>query len=482
MAGAGSIQVDTPLVSVVLFKLVGRKDGVSERYVGSPMAVDLTPVLGEGGVIRTVKSVHEPAGGFSISVGDSGYTVGDDTVYALVEPGDMVEIRATRFPERYAGRKLPLIMRGFVQAVRRSEAIGGDGVPERTVVITGQDAGRFWLINQILFELSYLDSNPNPYLTTFHMQAATGIDPNMMPVSEFMRQVTERVINKQVEQLSVFSSRQIAKFRVEATVKQGIASNIMVAPFQGPVWNLVEAFADRPWNEVFVEDEDAGPVLRFREAPYKGIDGKFIMPNAVEPGTIVVEADKVLALDVQRSDARVANFFWVPPGSSMLHTAQMVNVASLQAGEPLDFEYGNNKPELYGVRRMQLETRLLPNDLASLPSLLPPSQQGAAGDKVVLWHKVRGAQLKAMNRDNVVLEEGSAMLQGVEDLKAGRFLRLKRGELTSEAYMPRVSHNIAPLRSWTTNVTLERGTGFLERSKFTGSPYWAEGRRGPYSK
>jgi hypothetical protein len=45
-----------------------------------------------------------------------------------------------------------------------------------------------------------------------------------------------------------------------------------------------------------------------------------------------------------------------------------------------------------------------------------------------------------------------------------------------------VGHTIMPFQTWTTQVAVERGAGFLVRNKMATSPYIAEGRKGPYDQ
>lgn len=480
-ARGGGATVYRPAIEVKLLKMVQRRDGSAERYSAAEREIDLTPFLGDGGGVRTLKTIYEAAGGFTITFSDQAHPRTMDSVAAMVEPMDMIEIRGAREPHKTAGGKLPLIMRGWVSDVRRTESVSQDGTPQRTVTIQGQDAGKLWLIHQVIYEIAVLQDVP--FLDLFRMQAATGIDVAFLPVSEFMRQLTERIINDKVRRMAAFSSRQVAPFRVEATVRQGIASATTAASVQGPIWDIAEIFADRPWNELFIEDQEEGPLVRFRPAPYRSIAGAFIMPDAVDPGTVEVDDSAAVSLDMQRTDKGIANFFWVPPGSSMLDNGAFNNVASLQRGEGLDFSHGNNRPELYGVRRMQVPTKLLPNGLTTLPSRAPTEAgRVQGGEATILWHRQRAQELKAMNRDNGVLEDGSAVLRGSEELKVGRYMRLTRGDMVSEAYMTRVSHQIAPLQGWTTNVTLERSTGFLERTKRQQTAYFGETGRGPNSR
>lgn len=487
-----AVQVYRPAIHVTLIKLVARRPGDARRYTSANREIDLTPYLGEGGSVHVVKGITEPAGGFTLALPDQPRIPGGDSFYAFIEPMDMIEIRAAREPHLYAGAKLPLIMRGFVSQVRRSESIGPDGEPQRQVTVAGQDSGKLWQINQFFSEALYAGIN-DPYLDTFRLQASTGLELSYQPVAEFIRDLTTRVINKRIEELSAFARRQgrpmradadavLRSFRVDATVAEGIVAAGQISMFQGPYWGLAEQVADRPWNELFIEDEEDGPVLRFRPTPYRTTAGAYIMPGATDPGTIEMDIAAVPSLDWTRSDSRVANFFWVPPASSMLDSSREVTIATLASGTPFDLAHPNNARELYGLRKMQVGSALLPESLANQPALLPAGQQAAAVQTILRWHERRMEQLKAMNRDNSALEEGDATVRGHEDLKPGRYLRLTRGKLTSESYITRVVHAFTPLQTWTTSLVLERGTGFLDRNRYEGDPFFADGREGPYSQ
>lgn len=476
-----AVTVYRPAYSVTLTKLVKRSgEGVAERYSGADRQVDLTPFLSEGGAVKVTKGIHDPAGGFAIAFSDQLDGPTQDTLYARIEAMDMIEIRGAREPHSFAGQKLPLIMRGFVSTVRRSESISQDGTPQRQVVIQGQDSGKLFQIFRLFSEAIYGQGN-DPYLDVFRLQAATGIEAAFLPVRHAMEQLVHRVVNRRVSVMHAYADQAVPQLRFRGTVTKGVVSPNLIAPFEGAYWDLVLMMADRPWNEVFIEDEEEAPVMIFRPTPYKNIKGDFIMDGAADPGTIELDAAQVVHLDVARSDDRVANFFYVPPGASMIDASGAVNIASVASGSPFDTAYGNNRPELYGLRKMVHDSRLLPETIGGLPSQLPEGQRQAAVGGIVQWHIQRGRDLRDINRDNSVLEEGSAVVQGSEKIKPGRFLRLTRGDLVAEAYVSKVSHTIAPLDGWTTQVNLERGMGFLERLRMASAPFWREGRKGPYA-
>ncbi|CAH2606341.1 conserved protein of unknown function (plasmid) [Rhodovastum atsumiense] len=477
------VRCDSPGIEIRLIKLVGVANGVAYRWQTANAEFNITSMLGDAGVVRTTKSLLDPCGGFSISFADREDPAGLDTLYGLIEPMDMIEIRMAREPWRYAGGTLPLVMRGFVSELRRSETLAGEeGKPQRAVIITGQDMGKLWQIHQLLPETIYA-SETSPYLDTYRLQAATGIEVAYLPVFDFMQQLVEIVMNEKVEQLSAFASAYVPPFRlVGPRVPEGIVSCSLVAPFTGPFWRLAELVADRPWNELFVEDTEEGPDLVFRPAPLKHVyGGGFIMEGAEDPGLIARTEEDVVSWDAKRSDYRVSNFYWVPPGSSMLDTSVQANVASLQNGDLQDFDYPNSAQALFGQRKMTVETRLLPNDVTDTPIRFNGQRRIEEGNKVIEWHRHRAIELKEMNRDNSALEEVTAVMKGHEEYKIGRYFQLTRGTIVSEAYITRVSHIFRPLKLFETALTLERGTGFLMRDQ-AARPYWQEGREGPYSR
>lgn len=477
-----AIPVYTFGLSVTCTKMVDRDEdnGVAARYAGADRLIDLTPYLGEAGAVRTSKSMGQCSGSFEISFGDQMDPGFMDSLYARLEPMDMIEIRATRDPHAYVGRDMPLVMRGFLDLVRRSETVGEDNRPRRVVILSGHDFGKLLEIHQVFWELTIVKERP--MLTAFGLQAALGLKVEMVGVSQFVQTFVDKVANAKIADLEMFSRQVVKRFVAETSVEQGqIIPSRVGEVMDTTYWGLVSAFADRPWNELFIRDEEDGPHVIFREVPYRGLDGKYIMPTAADPGTVDLDIAEVVQLDVGRSDSRVANFFWTPPGSSSLDSSGYAVVGSLVSGSALDFRHGNNLPELYGERKMQVMTALQPDVLTDLPTRLQPIDQQAAAGTYVPWYRTRARQLQQLNRDNSVLEDGGIVAMGREDYTIGRYLRLTRGDLVSEFYVTGVTHTMQPLNVWTTSLQVERGTGFLTRLRVSDSPYLAENRPGPYS-
>jgi hypothetical protein len=486
-----TVSVYNPQITVSLIKIIGRTDGVAQRYANAQRVVDLTPYLGDGSAVRTVRNITDPAGGFSITIPDQpdNQSGTADTFYASIEPMDLIEIRMARNPQYYARQPLKLIMRGFVSSVQRVESMRQDGTPQRFVVIRGNDFGKLWLIHQFLLAVAIALNEPA--VDEFGLAVVNGLALRWETLNQFMADLTS-VMNQKLATMLAFSqlpqnvTAGIKPFQTRATVPDGNVAPNLYGNFQGPVWNLAVQLADRPWNELFFEydDQTEAPTLIFRPAPLKDLNGNLIMPGATDPGSNpTLDISAVQSLDLGRSDARIANVFMVPAGWSMLDAGMGINLSTIMMlgqGTAVDFEYGNNNPAFYGERMLELQTHVYPTTWETTPMLAPTGQQGALTTQGTAWNVQRMQELRAMNRDNSVWENGSAVVMGDENIKPGKYTPLTRGALTSSYYVTQVQHVFLPFRTWTTELTLERGTGFLVRNTYVGSPYWAEGRPSAY--
>jgi hypothetical protein len=248
------------------------------------------------------------------------------------------------------------------------------------------------------------------------------------------------------------------------------------------IWQIMESFADRPWNELFVQDREDGPHIVFRPCPYKSYaDDSLIIHGAVDPGAVPIDIKDVMSINVQRSDFRVANFFWVEPGVSQVESNLFVTMAALQAGWPVDLDHDANSHILFGPRKMSARSALYPSDMSEVFSMLSNEDKTKMGNAWGQWQIARGRQLLNMNQDNACFEEGAIICRGEEALEIGKYLNLTRGAEISRYYIEGVSQQIRPLSSWSTQLSVIRGTGFRDRTKEAVSPFAAEGRRGPYS-
>lgn len=497
-----AVSVFEPQISVILKKNIGRATvsgsvAVSTRFSGAQREIDLTPYLWEDGPVTVSKSVREPAGMFSITLGDRMSAIDQDTLYGLIEPMDVVEIRMARNAAIYVGKgyakNLPLIMRGFVTNVSREEGMGSDR-PARAVVISGQDYGKLLQIMQI----AYLPNEVTGQLLLssfkYFLNYGPAADPEQ-PASEFVRNTVKEVILPFIARMRAAATSNgvaggkspLLDLKVDATVNEGIVSPFGLNSWPGgTIYSLLTYFGDvGAWNELFVDDREDAPYLVYRPTPFRDPSGNYIQSMSSKPVTNTVLGEEIVSLQVTRTDAAVANYYWVEPQNFNLQTPGYLAIQAANSAPADSFylaNYANSSPDLYGFRRMEVQTQQGPRFDGQAESMHEKQQGRAVG-----FVSDRRATLIANNRDNVVFESGGLRIRGNEAIKAGTNVRVVRGAdvagaangggLTSEFYAPQVTHEFVPFRSYLTSISLERGTGFIERIQRgagTASPYLSE--------
>lgn len=498
------IQDATPQISVRLYKTISRTtiDGqtpVSTRYSGKDEYIDLTGYLGEGSAVRTSKSIREPAGAFSVTFADKpnsagivsgmGPVVALESIHGLIEPMDIVEIRM------WGGvgptpSELPIKMRGFVTEIQRQQTMGQDGKPVRQVVITGQDYGKIWQTYQVIYLQAY--SEGIPLLTTYALNELFGIGVvNAMPAGEFVRMMIEKVINPHIARFIPENSPMPKKIETGdgVTVKHGTV-NLSYQEIQGSIYDFLKGHSDQPWNELYVEDRQDGVHLVYRPQPALRLSGdakdRKIMPDAPDPVYVPITDSNIQSYSVSRTDNTVANFYWVTSPRFDLISDMQRKQASIPAddGTVSLKDYPNAAMKYYGTRPLYAETQHGEDTVTNQTSGQDQKGQDSRDNKQFSWIERRRMQLMDINRDNVVLERGSARIKGgpmrrdgKEAMKAGDYALFQFGTITSEAYVTQIDDEFLPFQSYITTLNFERGTGFAERVKMESgraSPWLAE--------
>lgn len=466
-----------PKIEIRLIKANPRKEivpGVPVAYrVSNFRSYDLTKWLGDNGSVRTSKNIRQPAGGFSITFADK--NLNDETLYALIEPMDMVEIRFCHDPFEYSkpneGYRPPVVMRGLVSNISRSEIMSG-GKPVRTVTLTGQDFGKILQVLQIFYlNNSVVGDN---LLTEFRFfQKYTGDKPKHMPATEFVQRVMAKIVTPYLERLAINASgasvgvNPISKWSEKVTI-DGVISPWLLNQYENvSMYTLLAGILDvGPFNELYVEDTQEGVQLVVRPAPFLDAMGKPI--QGIRPDKIKVDSADLVSLNANRTDAGTANYYWVQAAQWAMYNNETAKMLASIGKESsfIKFDYLNSNMAYYGVRRMQVTTSLLPNDY--IPSEADKSEQAEANSvKSGNWIEQRRELLANINKDNVIFENGTMRLRGNERIKAGMQLELTRGERRdkSTAYITQVDHDFSPFNGFYTSVVFERGNGFINRTQ-----------------
>ena len=479
------IRTSQPVFRVTLIKTIRRRNNQSERYSGLGKSLDLTPILDEYSSVITRKNITQPLGSFTITLPDKAIQpeqgAFQDSLYGWIEPMDVIEIRMGRdlYLKDRSTNDIPIVMRGFVSSIRKGAAMAGDGKPIRTIIIDGHDYGKLLNIIQIFYQNAYgigLD-----LLTAFKMTTNQDIRFAEFTTAGFIQEVLAKVVNPHLQKLQNDSALDFTPRILPDTagVKDGIVQPYGFQNYEGTIWTLMRQQSDRFWNELFIEDREDGVYLVCRQMPFKDIDGRYI-DDAVAPGHVDIEYKHVDSLSVGRSDHNLANYYWVGAPRSLLNSQSTVQMEAYRVAD--DFyikDYPNCDVDLYGIRKMQVNTEQGPG----VPGL-DEAEHEEAKKTMDTWTNQRVQRLIKFNRDNVLFEDGQATLRGDEAIRAGRYLRFRIGTqkagYTAEYYCIGVIQELLPLRSWVSRVELIRGTGYIERSKMNGSPYLAERGAGAY--
>lgn len=462
----------------------------SERFSGGKRVIDLTPFFGDGSALETSKSVRAPAGQWSMTVVDEMVVEHMDSLYGLVEPMDVIEIRMRHRPDPAAtGAEPPIVMRGFVCNVGRALSMGSNGAPARAVTLSGMDYGKVLEMIQIRYLPNYVIGQN--LLTVLNMFVNYGVEakPNQ-PGNDFVRQIVEKVINPFIAGMASLGAAPttpngLSCIRLvghEATASAGTISAFGAQSAQGTLWDVLRGLLDvGPWTELFIEDRPevmddpkrpGGVVLVYRDNPFKDLDPArgHIMPGATKVETLAVADDAVIALEVGRSGANVANYFQVNMPRMGLIDAGAMSLAGQQRNPDAFYltKHPNATPTLYGLRFMEADTQMGGADSRGRVDGQSAAAVKEGQRKDQLWIDQRRAQLMAMNKDNVVFETGSITLRGQATLRPGMYLRIQHGPLALrpfvwECYVVAVQHRMVPFQGFVTVATFERGTMFAER-------------------
>lgn len=486
-----AVRTFDPQISVVLKKNVGRQTvagsiAVSQRYSGTQRTIDLTPFLGDRSSVIVDKSIREPSGMFTIVIADrmaSGAPISQfESLYGLIEPMDVIEIRMARDTSKYSGyeKSMPIRMRGFVTEPRRVETMTPSG-PSRSVVITGQDYGKILQIMQIAYLPNEVTGQNLLTYFKFFQNYGVGAAPDK-PASQFVQDVVTNVVLPFLSGMRdavagqggpAVAQSPVLDLQVDATVQTGIISPFgTIETFEGTVGGLMAYYGDvGPWNELFVEDREVAagaaadaPFLVYRPTPFKDPSGNLIQADsgAVAPAATSITDKEIVELSLGRSDAGVANYYWVDPVVFNLNSPGLLAVEAAHAGDKDRLylsDYPNSSPNLYGFRRMQVQTQQGPRFDGQ-----PESEYEKRMGVNVGFVTQRRDILMNNNRDNVVFEDGTMQIQGNEAIRAGTTVKVARGQASPwECYAIRVRDVFVPFRSYMTSVEFERGTSFINR-------------------
>ncbi|MGT2509757.1 hypothetical protein [Cupriavidus basilensis] len=593
------MKVFEPKIEVRLIKSSRRAEvstGVATAARYQDLAsLDLTPYLSDGAPVRVGKSVREPAGAWSISLVDRMVPKVGESLYALIEPMDMVEFRLAHNPADldYAGAsggrryQLPVVMRGFVSSITRSRSMEG-GAPNRMIQVSGHDFGKILQIFRIYYlNNSVVGDNIIGELKFFHKYAGMG-DAKMMTAAEFVNLVLDKVVNRYIAALTLYAdgsgvgSSVVQKLTPEVSIPGTVDPGTVATMNEVSVFQYLSHILDvGVFNELYVDDRQDGVALVVRPNPfmdvrndpiqnlsaastanksdadvaalkaqmdkaqadyeaqnaiangymaeaksqiaamnaaqesgdatgaalhkqiaetkladvkaasavakpllerwqalsaqYKALTSTAVVPATFPWGVVEIDSVDVESISESRTDAGVANFYWVT--NAVWQQIQNQSMRELaQTGVISDYllyDYVNCSNGRYGYRKMEVESHMGPDTLRNSDAT-SASETQTENEKLLGWLTNRRRILAEQNKDNVVFESGSMRVRGNERIKAGSYLAIRRGKARTLYYVTHVAHEFLPYNSFKTTVMYERGTGFIDRAQMAVAPYLAE--------
>lgn len=475
------VKVYHPQISIRLIKVVQRLEAaagikVAARY-GELTEFALEGFLGDGGSVKVSKGIKDPVGRFTITLADRN-TDNMDSLYGLIEPMDLVEIRMAHNPcSEEGGYKLPIVMRGFVSEIRRDESMEAER-SRRIVTITGEDYGKIFQIMQVL----YIDHHAvgKKAIHGFKFLHQYKIDTTNEPsVKKFIKMAVKEIADKFIANMPWKNSaraKPFARLTPLASV-EGKVSGQQVNQWPGGnnIYGLITQVCDvkSGFNEFFIIDREDDVAVVMRPTPFITPDGELIEPSSEEsdwfPDEVTVSSADIQSLQVSRTDANVSNFFWVRAPHNTMNTDSHQRLRD----QPLPvLDVPNCDPKLYGIRMMEATANL---KMPSKTNSDSPSEKAmlAAAPSEIAWRKSLLNRLKDASVDAVVFERGQMRLKGNEKIRPGGYLRVERGGMVSRCYAVQVEYEFAPFHGCFTTVRFERGTGFVARAQMD-SPYRAE--------
>ena len=456
------ITVNRPILSVMLYKTVTRDQSLKAlRYSVGPNPIDLDHFLSDESSVSVSRKINAPAGSFSITVSDVGYKYASDidSLYGLVEPMDIIQIRMCQNVQEYQGDVWPLVMRCVVSEVRRDETIGSDGKPKRTVVIAGQDWGKFLQINQIKYIKGMADNKD--WLSEYTMALINDIATGVYTAAEIITKTT-KIANIFLKK---FEDDNIVPFLVDTSGADPV-DKVMIQGWpsfpRGVMWEFYQNYGDLgPFYELFIDDTEEGPKLIYRKPPFLALDGGILASiYGVSIDVINIPPDHIMRLSVSRGDADVANWFWVEATrSAMVGETDLKLLALSGAPANTNVETPNNQAKLYGTRTTEVKST---HGYMAQGGKKDQVDKSVASD--MEYMAIKRGRLAQANVDNALLESGTMVLKGNEKIKVGSYIFVLRGEFHAMYYVESVTHTFNPFRSFTTTVQFIRGTGFIARS------------------
>jgi hypothetical protein len=481
-----------------------------------------TPISFKNDVIRieVKQTVNEMVNQWKVIMKPREWNTQAITAYELINTMTYCQISLKK-----ATTVLTPVIRGFVTSIRKTFDISS-GIPQRVIAIEGENYGKVVRMSQIHYcygfdSMSVISSQAttDPLFAAYNINAATGDQD----ISQIIQAVFNNLIYPNFKNIQSFTTNRTAPTTMYPPQQAANITpfyyvpdipgvtlsrlggpsltfvNKMLGATEGSVYDLIRTYCNLAWNEVFVQDLPTVSELVFRPAPYRDYGGNFLPtvdPNAFSntnncANIMTIYDNELISYDLSRSDEDVVNYFFTDciysPSQGIpfeawaratLGTGSNNNQnPALIAGE-LNFEVNGNQVssynsnttqlaysriELYGLRK-----RSFPNQYISIQSQLSANGANTMTTPISIAQQLNQLMVSAFDH-NSALEEGSILVSGREDIRAGMYVKVTpdRTNATSHMYyVHTLTHVFEPYEgNFTTQLSVARGEGFLDYNR-----------------
>jgi hypothetical protein len=401
-------------------------------------AYDMTPYIVQ---IKTSMALGQASGRFTI------LTSFQKRWDLLVQAQDYIEIRFSRYLP-----KPPVIMRGFVSNVRRTRIVDESGKLHRGITINGYNFGKIWdsyniqyLVQEPGQLLAGSDVNPsvNPLMEPMLMEdygIGNGSGDSTISNADLMQAIIDKMLNPQIKVLQTLNPKiPLLKSNIKVLPDYQI-TNLMIQQYLGSVYSFLEQFGNKPFCEWFIDDFEDAPVVIYRNAPFKTVNGEIVMQESLPDMTyyqhVYISDVDIIQEDVGFTDQETYSYFFTYPAQQVnLQTDPKAAILGSQPNLTIEQESDTNNitnPHVdldnlyrFGFKDLQVASNSISvaDDQAFIATAL----------------KMNRFLVRAFNWTHLMLN-GTFRIKGNEHMRIGRYFT--NTSTNEEYYIESVDHEI----------------------------------------
>jgi hypothetical protein len=427
-----------------------RDFGIGERQAGIPFHPQ-DHLLS----IQTSNSVGSAAGSFTITLAYK--KLAGDTepwYYKVINPLDMVEISLNGSTTT---------MMGIVDRVKKSTRITGSA-GKRVVTIIGRSLGAIWEFDLIKYFPNALKLDAELNRSNVALQQGE-IQLGFMnkPIYEAILKIY-RLLPALKITVGKNGNENLEKF-IDVGSELWVRSdeklfNSQLSPYSGSIWDYFKQYVITDFNELWTDSKDGKLYLRSRPKPFSVLDPENVI-NAVGGSGQIGWNTITNWMDPNKSYHRVREADITREDLNIDHSSGF-SVFSVLAGDRFAggqaVEYATFPPLIDQDLVHEIGMREYP---ARVP-YIPINSDSTVNDGTLAKFKFYRDKLYFWNRDNHRMEYGTIGIRGEADIRAGDKILTDNGMMY---YVPSVSNNYEYGKSFTTNLTVEKGMDRDTRDK-----------------